>query len=529
MSAAAQVIDDAVAWDALLARVPPSVPALVSAAAARMPDAPAVSMRGDTLSYRQLLDAAARCAGGLIAGGVRPGDRVVVWMPKTVDTAVAMLAVWLAGGVLVPANPVLKAPQLRHILADSGAIGLITQPQRYDLLRADAVPTPALLVTSLDQVRSAAPAETVTRDRHDLAALLYTSGSTGPPKGVMVTHHNLCCGAVSVSTYLGLTAQDRTLCVLPLGFDYGLNQLLSSWLVGGCAVLSEYLLPADIPQQVAAENITTLAGVPPLWLPLAAIPWPEAARASLRRLTNSGGHLPRPTVGALRQLFPDADLHLMYGLTEAFRSTTLPPALVDQHPGSIGRAVPLAEVLVVDAQGRETAAGVPGELVHVGPFVAQGYWHDPERTAQRFRPAPSCSQRAQPGAMAVWSGDTVVRDADGLLHFVGRTDEMIKSSGYRISPTEVEEAVLATGLVREVVACGIPDPLRGQVVALAVVPMVAAADFTEQLLAACRQRLPGPWVPALIQALDALPRGSTGKYDRASLARQLRAPQEAGA
>jgi len=230
----------------------------------------------------------------------------------------------------------------------------------------------------------------------------------------------------------------------------------------------------------------------------------------MRRLTNSGGALTVDLVEALRRLFPQARLFPMYGLTEAFRSTYLDPSLVDTHPTSMGKAIPFAEILVVGDDGRVTSAGEEGELVHCGPLVAKGYWHDEARTAERFRPAPPQSRY---GGTAVWSGDRVVRDGQGLLYFVGRRDAMIKSAGNRISPQEIEDAALATGLVAEAVAVGVKDERLGQAVLL----VVRGSGDEEGLRAALKRDLPNFMQPQQIRWVDRMPLNPNGKIDRAAL------------
>ncbi|MDQ3144295.1 MAG: AMP-binding protein, partial [Pseudomonadota bacterium] len=304
--------------------------------------------------------------------------------------------------------------------------------------------------------------------------------------------------------FLGLGSNDRTLCVLPLAFDYGQNQLLSAWYAGGCAIGFDYLLPKEVVRAVRRHDVTVLAGVPPLWLQLSELAWDEIG-ASLRTLTNSGGHLPELLVQRLRTLFPRAKLHLMYGLTEAFRSSSLDPALVDAHPGSVGTAIPFAELRVVRPDGSEAMPGEEGELVHSGPLVAWGYWNDPQRTAERFRGG------------AAWSGDTMVVGEDGLLRFRGRGDAMIKVSGNRISPTEIEEAALASGAVSEAAAFGVADGRLGQAVVL-----VAVGQGDEDALRAfLRRELPPHMQPARIVWKDRLPTGPNGKLDRAALEAEL--------
>jgi acyl-CoA synthetase (AMP-forming)/AMP-acid ligase II len=332
----------------------------------------------------------------------------------------------------------------------------------------------------------------------------------------MLSHANLWLGAASVAYYLGLGPSDRTLAVLPLAFDYGQNQLLSTWAAGGQAIGFDYLLPRDVVRAVGRHDVTVLAGVPPLWLQLAEQDWLVGSGRSLRTLTNSGGHLPAPLVRRLRTLFPEARIHLMYGLTEAFRSTSLDPALVDRHSDSVGAAIPFAEVMVVREDGSEAAPGEEGELVHAGPLVAQGYWRDPERTAARFRPAPAFSSAV---GTAVWSGDRVVKGEDGLIRFRGRDDAMIKVSGNRLSPTEIEEAALASAAAREALAIGVPDERLGQAVLLIAVP--DGDDPEQRLRAYFARELPAYMMPKTIVWLDELPVGATGKLDRAALVKEF--------
>jgi acyl-CoA ligase (AMP-forming) (exosortase A-associated) len=355
-----------------------------------------------------------------------------------------------------------------------------------------------------------------------MAAILYTSGSTGRPKGVVLSHRNLVAGAESVSQYLENTAEDRILSVLPLSFDYGLSQITTAFHVGACVALMNYLLPRDVIRMVAQEKITGLAAVPPLWVQLAQLDWPASVNEHLRYITNSGGHMPKPTLDALRDKLPKARPFLMYGLTEAFRSTYLPPEEVDRRPDSVGKAIPNAEILIVREDGTSCAPGEPGELVHRGIHVALGYWNDEEKTAERYRPVPGQLSGLVIPELAVWSGDTFKMDEDGYLYFIGRRDEMIKTSGYRVSPSEVEEVVYATGLVTEVAATGVPHPLLGQAVVLVIFAPGGGEDISGALLAQCKLKLPGFMVPAKIETRpEPLPRNPNGKIDRKRLATEL--------
>lgn len=479
------------------------------------PAGPALDGRSGSYSYGELEQALGRLAAWLAGFGLERGARVASWMAKGPVAALMPLAAPRAGLVHVPVNPLLKHRQVAHILADSGARLLIGTAARIDSLTPGDVPAECQLHREDDAAcamsggREIAPSDAAP---DDLAAILYTSGSTGRPKGVMLSHANLWLGAVAVADYLRLSADDRTACVLPFSFDYGQNQLLSTWYAGGCVYPLDYLTPRDVMKLVDRRDITTLAGVPPLWVQLTELDWPQEVAGKLKRLTNSGGALTRPLVAKLRSLFPQADLYPMYGLTEAFRSTYLPPALVDSHPDSMGSAIPFAEILVVRPDGILTDDDEPGELVHCGPLVAQGYWQDAARTAERFRPAPPASRY---GGMAVWSGDTVRRDADGLLYFVGRDDAMIKSAGNRISPTEVEEAALAIPGVAEAVALGVRDERMGQVVRL----LLRAADPTlaDAVATHLKVELPNFMQPRDIIVLPDFPHNPNGKIDRVAL------------
>ena len=489
-------------------------------------DDPALILRGVTLSHGELRTRVAALAAWLAGRVPEPGARVASWAAKGELTCLLPLAAARAGLVHVPINPLLKRAQAAHILADSGSALLLGTVARLASLEEGDLPASCAMLGEGDvwaevaaQNGSLPPSSA---DPDDLCAILYTSGSTGRPKGVMLSHANMWLGAASVAEYLGMAADDVTLAVLPLSFDYGQSQLLSTWYAGGAAVPLDYLLPRDVVKACAKHSVTTLAAVPPLWLQLTELDWPADATAAMRRLTNSGGALTPDLVHSLRRIFPDARLFPMYGLTEAFRSTYLDPALVDSHPTSMGRAIPFAEILVINDAGEIAAPGEEGELVHCGPLVAQGYWQDAGRTAERFRPAPAGSEY---GGTAVWSGDRVMRAVDGLLYFIGRRDAMIKSAGNRISPQEVEDAARATGLVAEAAALGVPDERLGQAVHLVVRGSAGAEDGDKQakLAQLLAKELPNFMQPKMIHWREAMPLNPNGKIDRAALMAEITA------
>ena len=486
-------------------------------------DDPALLFKWGALSYAELERRIGRLASALLAHGAKPGDRVATWLGKNWLACAMPLAAVRAGLVHVPINPLLKRAQVAHILSDSGSRLLIVNSARAGSLAEGDCPAGCAII---DDAALALLAEAdgpmlapSTGAADALAAILYTSGSTGLAKGVMLSSSNMWLGADAVATYLSLAPDDRLLGVLPLSFDYGQNQLFSGWYAGASVTPFDYLTPREVVRAAERFDITTLAGVPPLWVQLIECEWPGPVTARMRRLTNSGGALTKRLVDRLRAIFPTTDIYAMYGLTEAFRSTYLPPGMIDTRPESIGMAIPHAEILIVRADGSATEADEAGELVHCGPLVAQGYWQDPARTEERFKPAPAHSRY---GGMAVWSGDNAKRDADGFLTFIGRDDAMIKTSGNRVSPTEVEEACEASGLVAEAVAFGVPDAAVGQAIAIVVRPSAAsdAESLERDLRAVLRSEIPNFMQPRHILVRSDLPRNPNGKLDRVAICAQ---------
>ena len=514
---------------------------LIFHSAKSAPQNDALVYQKERLTFDALADLVASTATALLRLGLARGERVAVYLEKRTETVAALFGAAAAGGVFVPVNPLLKPEQVAYILKDCGVRILVTSAERLTLLanvlpdchdlqsviavgltQEVAVP-PGVEVAGWQEVLSAAAAATPHRIiDHDVAAILYTSGSTGKPKGVVLSHRNMVIGAKSVAQYLENTPSDRILCALPLSFDYGLSQLTTAFHAGACAVLMNYLLPRDIIKTVARESVTGLAAVPPLWIQLAQLDWPGGTDGHLRYITNSGGAMPRSTLTTLRAKLPRTKPYLMYGLTEAFRSTYLPPEEIDSRPDSMGKAIPNAEVMVVREDGTPCVPGEPGELVHRGALVSLGYWNDSQKTAERFRPTPGREPSLTLAEIAVWSGDTVRMDEDGYLYFVSRRDEMIKTSGYRVSPTEVEEVIYATEMVSEAAALGVAHPALGQAIVVVAAPAAGATLDTEALLSECKRRLPAFMVPALIKVSEgSLPRNPNGKIDRALLARSL--------
>ncbi len=515
---------------------------LISHTAARQPDAIALSYGQQSMSYGALQQAITGFVSGVVSLGLQRGERIAIYLEKRLETVVASFGATAAGCVFVPLNPLLKAEQVAYIMRDCNVRALLTSSERLALLEpilpschdlrhvivsnAEALAERAgpLAWLRWDELLQAAGQ----RNGHrvidtDMAAILYTSGSTGKPKGVVLSHRNMVAGAKSVASYLENTADDTLLAALPLSFDAGFSQLTTAFHAGARVVLLNYLLPRDVLKALANERVTGLTAVPPLYIQLAELDWPAAIGEHLRYFANTGGRLPRQTLASLRSRLPRSKPFLMYGLTEAFRSTYLPPDEVDRRPDSIGKAIPNAEILVLRDDGSACAANEPGELVHRGALVGMGYWNDHEKTAERYRPLPASTPGRASGLVlpeiAVFSGDTVRSDDEGFLYFIGRRDEMMKTSGYRVSPTEVEEVLYATQLVGECVAFGVDHPTLGHAIQVIATPVVDGELDTAALLAECRRRMPAYMVPAAVSVRPGpLPRNPNGKIDRKALA-----------
>ena len=518
---------------------------LITLATARAPQAVALTYNKQNWQYSELQTAVTCFANGLMALGLRRTERVAVYLEKRFEMVVTCFGSAAAGTVFVPLNPLLKPEQVRYILQDCGVRVLVTSPDRLALLAPELAQCPELRHVVLTEAQTQAPAAapatqlpvTVWADllaapacpAHrvidtDVLSILYTSGSTGRPKGVVLSHRNMVAGAKSVASYLGNHSDDTLLAALPLSFDAGFSQLTTAFYAGARVVLLNYLLPRDVLKAMEREGVTGLTAVPPLYIQLSALDWPDAINQRLRYFANTGGRMPRETLQVLRGKVPKAKPFLMYGLTEAFRSTYLPPEEVDRRPDSIGKAIPNAEILVLREDGVECGPNEPGELVHRGALVGLGYWGDAEKTAERYKPLPLGAGGREAGLqlpeLAVFSGDNVRRDEEGFLYFIGRRDEMMKTSGYRVSPTEVEEVLYGTKLVGECVAFGVEHATLGQAIqVIATAPDGSSSIDIEALLKQCKAHMPAYMVPSGVEAMAGpLPRNPNGKIDRKLLA-----------
>jgi len=486
----------------------------------------ALIVDGRSHSFGELLAASQRLAGALRTRGIDRGDRVAIHLENSYPCIISIFGTLLAGGVFVLIHPQTKADKLAFILRDCGARALITtcglEPiEREALARLE--PPPALLCSgeraagsladSLEAALAealplAAPAPVIPLD---LAAILYTSGSTGTPKGVMQTHQSMVFATGSLIEYLRLTDAERILCVLPLSFDYGLYQLLMAVALGACLVLERsFTFLGQVLGRLRDERVTVFPGVPTLFATLlAAHRRAPFCFPSVTRLTNTAAALPEEFIGGLREIFPNALLYKMYGLTECKRVSYLEPELIDAKPGSVGKAIPGTEVYLLSSDGEPVPAGTPGILYVRGPHVMAGYWNRPDLTAQMLKPGKL------PGERVLCTHDLFRMDQEGYLYFVGRTDDIIKTRGEKVSPVEVENALHRIPGVREAAVVGVPDPLLGEAVRAYV---VADSGLTAHSIRATSAKfLESYMVPTQVILCESLPRSANGKVNKRML------------
>jgi acyl-CoA synthetase (AMP-forming)/AMP-acid ligase II len=470
------------------------------------------------LDYAALAGRAAAIRDALVGAGLKPGDRVGILLPHGADGAAAFYGAAAAGAVATVINWLYRPRQVESVLSHAEVSVLLTS-REWSALQARGLEggTRVVFVEDLSAVGSGTPL-----DMHggQPAQISYTSGSSGGPKGVVISHDNLLAGIRTVVDYLGIRPDDRIASLLPFSFVYGFNQLNCAVATGATLDIMNATLGTEVVQSLADRQTTVLAGVPPIWMSVLRVAAFTTPLPALRIATCAGGRLSPEAVKAVRSAQPQAKLFLMYGLTEVFRSTYLPAEEVDAHPDSMGRAVPGSAVYVVRDDGSVCDDGEVGELVHAGPTVAIGYWNDPETTSRVFKPNPTSDASNPTLARAVFSGDLVRRDAGGRLYYVGRRDRMIKTLGFRVSPDEIADVLYASKQVTEAVVTSEPDEARGERI---VAHVVLSADGTlEQLRRWCGLELPRHMQPARWDVRPALPRNPAGKFDLVALGGKAR-------
>lgn len=505
---------------------------LLEASARRLPDKVALVAGNVRLTYGEIEARANALAALLRERGVARGDRVIVFGDNSADTAVAFWAVLKASAVVSVVSPLTKADKLRYLLEDCRPTALIAEAQLFPAFHEAAASSPHLRVVVVlgtmgddrftkipnavriseiaDRRAGAPPRECIDID---LASIVYTSGSTGEPKGVMLTHRNMLTAATSISTYLGLAEDEVILGALPLAFDYGLYQMIMAFRVGARLVLERgFAFPAQVLQTVVAEGVTALPGVPTIFAMLGEMKSvKDMDFGKIRIVTNTAAALPVSHIRMLQGLFPTARIFSMYGLTECKRCTYLPPEDLDRKPESVGIAIPNTEMWIVDESSQKVGPNVVGQLVIRGATVMRGYWEKPEATAKKLRPGPL------PGELVLYTGDYCRMDEEGYLYFVGRMDDVIKSRGEKVPPVEVEKILMDIEGVKEAAVIGVPDPILGQAIKAFVV-LEKGADLTaREIQRQCQLKLESFKVPGQFVIMDELPKTDTGKIRKVGL------------
>lgn len=518
----------------ILTAAVPQLQDFLAATARRRPDAIALVCDGRRMTYAEMDAESTALAHALVRLGVRRGDRVVVFADNTVQSVVSFWAILKASAVSAIVNSQTRSDRLAYLLADCGASALVTDARhtatfidpaaRATSLRAVVVSGDADAsrighlpgLTHWDDALAAPPGGSPPERRGldvDLAAIVYSSGSTGDPKGIALTHRNMITAATSISTYLENTERDVILGVLPLSLTYGLYQLITAVRVGARLVLERsFAFPAQILKVMAEERVTGFAGVPMMYaMMLQMKTLADYDLSGLRYLTNAAAAIPEEHLLRLQDLLPNARIYSMYGQTECARISYLPPEDVRRKPGSIGIAIPNTEIWIVDERGERLGPNEVGELVVRGGHVMRGYWERPELTAARLRPGPL------PGEQVLFTGDLHRFDDEGYLYFVSRMDDIIKTRGEKVAPKEVEHALSGIPGVREAAVIGVPDPILGQAIKAFLVLEPDADVDPKSARLECEKRLENYKVPKEIVIVPELPRTSGGKVRKTEL------------
>ncbi|RWU21563.1 acyl-CoA synthetase [Pseudomonas alkylphenolica] len=503
------------------------------------PDKAAVIYADETYTYAQLDDASSRLAAGLQVNGLLRQERVVVCLGNRVETVCAFWGILKAGGVVVNVGLDTPPDTLDYIVRDAEASVLITTSEKIATLSVSADEVDHLrLIVLLDGEAGSPAAQTFESLLGqgagvplpcgnldlDLAAIVYTSGSTGSPKGVMLTHRNMLAALGSLHTYLQYNDADNVLCSLPLSFDYGLYQMIMAINAGATLVLEkEFTWPLFLIRKIRQYQITVIPFVPTMLMLLHEYAHKRGAVfADVRMVTNTGASLKPAHIGQMKALFPQAQIFSMYGLTECKRCTYLPPEDIDNKPGSVGIAIPNTELWLVDEQDqRIDQPHHVGQLVIRGATVMAGYWRNPTATALALKPG------RYPGESVLYTGDYCSLDEDGYLYFRGRMDHMIKSRGMKVSPSEVESFLYSIDGVEAAAVVGVEHATVGEGLCAFISLGQGASLSTEQLLERCRQGLEAHKVPLSISIENSLPRTANGKVDLQRLQQLARNAQVA--
>jgi len=515
--------------------------------AKRLPDKIALICGGQRLTYQQINHFSNQIAIRLLDMGIQHQDRIAIFLENSVEAVISLFGILKTGAIFVMLNPGMKAKKLHYIIQDSGARAIIARTDKEQIIKdavTDAPELDRIIWCSTSQLKinpqpathnsrcvnnylwkelvfehssfTTSPPQTSVIDP-DLAAIIYTTGSTGKPKGVMSAHRNMVAAANSIIQYLENVKDDIILNVLPLHFDYGLYQVLMTFLFGGTIVLEKsFAYPYKIIERLDEEKITGFPIVPTLAALLLQIKeFDKFDFSNIRYITNTADVLPEAHIRKLQNVFPNAKIYSMYGLTECKRVSYLPPEELNARPGSVGKPMAAVKAFIVNKKGQEVGPGVAGELVVSGPNVMQGYWNDPEETARVFRKSQN------PKETLLYTGDLFKKDKEGFLYFVARKDDLIKIKGQRVSPKEVENVLCELDNVVEAVAIGMPDQTTGRSIRAIVIPRNGSRLNEDMIFDYCRKNLEPFMVPNQIKFRTSLPKLSNGKIDKKKLRKEF--------
>jgi long-chain acyl-CoA synthetase len=505
--------------------------------AVKYPSKTAIIVKTKEYTYSMLKESAEKTAHYLVHSGIKKGDRVAVYMNNSWQSIVSIYGITMSGAAFLVINPQTRADKLQYILKDSGAKALFSESilgnELSQALRDLTEIKETIIVGDVNKITSYADNKLVDFESiisgnksetdlpkiiaNDLAALIYTSGSTGFPKGVMMTHQSMVFTSWSLIEYLRLSDDDRIILLLPLAFDYGLYQLLMAITIGGSLIVEQsFTFQTSVYKQIEMYKPTVFPGVPTIYaMMIAANKKTGLSLDCIKKVTNTAAALPSEFIPDLKKIFPKALIFKMYGLTECKRVCYLEPELIDIKPGSVGKAIPGTEVFLLSPEGDPVPSGERGILHIRGPHVMLGYWHKEELSKEMLR------EGNLPGERILCSNDWFNMDEEGFLYFLGRTDDIIKTRGEKVSPAEVENAIYKISGIREVAVIGIPDEIMGESI-IAFVTTHGTAQITEkEILRECMSRLELFMVPQRIIFLDEMPKSSNSKIDKKELKKMI--------
>jgi len=484
---------------------------------------PALLSLGEERSYGELMAGSNAIARYLVSSGARKGECVILLAENNYFWVIAYLGSLLAGMVCVPLAPTIAGADLAHIIESSEAHVVFLQaklaarfsPQLLDLsLITDAHVCTLLAAPSTNGHEQDANAVRLPAvSQNDLAALMFTSGSTGRARGVMVSHANIIANTDSIIACLALTERDRLMTVLPFHYCFGTSLLHTHLRVGGTLVIDRrFMFPEKILQRMRETQCTGFAGVPSHYqILLRASPLKRMTFAHLRYVQQAGGHLAPAFIRELREALPAVQIFVMYGQTEATaRLACLPPGMIDSKEGSIGKAIPGVKLNVVDESGQPVRPGDVGEIVAEGENVAKGYWRAAQETSVTFRDGK------------LYTGDLATVDEEGFIYVVDRAADFLKCGGKRVSCKEIERVLLEFEGLLEAAVVGMPDDILGEAPKAFIVPRREdAVNVGQELRAFCKLHMPLQLIPKEIVVLDALPKNHAGKVIKSSLKRNI--------